>query len=79
MSRGLLGAVAFFGFKDLCSVPLGAGDYLLLAKRFRSIIVSDIPAMTDENKDLVRRFMVLIDALYENKTHVIFSAATEPS
>lgn len=73
------GPVAFFGFKDLCSVPLGAGDYLLLAKRFRSIIVSDIPAMTDENKDLARRFMVLIDALYENKTHVIFSAATEPS
>merc|ERR1711965_355860 len=67
------GAVAFFSFGDLCSIPLGAGDYLLLAKRFRSIIVSDIPAMTDQNKDLARRFMVLIDTLYENRTHVIFS------
>ena len=35
--------------------------------------------MTDQNKDLARRFMVLIDALYENRTHVIFSAATEPN
>ena len=73
------GAVAFFSFGDLCSIPLGAGDYLLLAKRFRSIIISDVPVMTSQNQDLARRFMVLIDALYESKAHVVMSAAADPT
>ena len=73
------GAVAFFSFGDLCSIPLGAGDYLLLAKRFRSIIISDVPVMTSQNQDLARRFMVLIDALYESKAHLIMSAAADPT
>ena len=73
------GAVAFFNFGDLCSIPLGAGDYLLLAKRFRSIIISDVPVMTSQNQDLARRFMVLIDALYENKAHLVMSAAADPT
>ena len=73
------GAVAFFGFGDLCSIPLGAGDYLLLAKRFRSIIISDVPVMTSQNQDLARRFMVLIDALYESKAHLVMSAAADPT
>jgi cell division protein ZapE len=73
------GAVAFFSFGDLCSIPLGAGDYLLLAKRFRSIIISDVPVMTSQNQDLARRFMVLIDALYESKAHLVMSAAADPT
>ena len=72
------GSVACFGFDDLCSLPLGAGDYLSIAKRFRSIIISDIPTMSDDNRDAARRFMVLIDALYENKIHVVLSAAASP-
>ena len=73
------GAVAFFSFGDLCSIPLGAGDYLLIANRFRSIIISDVPIMTSQNQDLARRFMVLIDALYESKAHLVMSAAADPT
>ena len=70
--------VARFTFEELCANPLGPGDFLALAKRYRAVVVDHIPVMTDAIRDQARRFMMLIDALYERRTTLVCSAAAEP-
>jgi cell division protein ZapE len=72
------GAVARFGFKDLCESPLGPGDFLEIAKRYRSIIISDVPVMSSEKRDAARRFMTMIDTFYDNHIHLMLSADAPP-
>ncbi|HUL07322.1 MAG TPA: cell division protein ZapE [Candidatus Acidoferrum sp.] len=70
--------VARFRFADLCERPLGAADYIAIATHFHTVIIADIPAMTPEQRNEARRFMTLIDALYEHKTNLICAAADAP-
>ena len=70
--------VARFSFKDLCGRPLGASDYLELASQFHTLILSGIPLLSPDNKDEARRFVTLVDALYEHKVTLICSAAALP-
>ena len=70
------GTIARFDFSDLCAQALGAGDYLELAKRFPMVMVDNIPTLTPENRDQAKRFVTLIDALYEAKTLVICSGGS---
>ena len=72
------GPVARFDFEQLCGQALGAGDYLALAARFPSLILDGIPRLGPENFDLARRFIVLVDALYEARVKLIASAADQP-
>src|SRR5581483_11849530 len=60
--------VARFSFADLCQQPLGPSDYLAIAAQFSTLIVKDIPQMGEDMKDAARRFVTLIDALYEHHT-----------
>ncbi len=69
---------ARFTFEELCGQPLGAADYLCLAREFHTVILSDIPAMGPENRDLAARFGILIDALYEHRVKLVCSAAAQP-
>lgn len=57
--------VAQFTFEELCGKPLAAGDYLTLASSFRSFIITDIPYLTINVRDLVRRFITFLDAVYD--------------
>lgn len=57
--------VAQFTFDELCGKPLAAGDYLTLASSFRSFIITDIPYLTINVRDLVRRFITFLDAVYD--------------
>ena len=70
--------VARFSFSDLCVQPLGANDYLVLARSFHTLIIDGIPAMGSEKRNEARRFINLIDTLYDNHVGLVASAAVEP-
>lgn len=71
-------AVARFDFEQLCGQPLGAGDYLELAIQFETLVLDGIPRLSPENYDKARRFIVLIDALYDHRVKLIASAEAQP-
>ncbi|NVN13372.1 AFG1/ZapE family ATPase, partial [Nguyenibacter vanlangensis] len=72
------GPVARFTFADLCGRALGAGDYLALATRFAALVLDDVPRLGPDNFDLARRFIVLVDTLYEQKVKLFASAEDQP-
>ncbi len=65
-------------FWELCARPLGAADFLAIADAVRVLIVEDIPQLSASNYNEAKRFVLLIDALYEAKVRLICSAADEP-
>ena len=71
--------IARFDFKDLCELPLGSLDYLHLAHAYHTVVVDRIPVLTRERRDTARRFMNLIDTLYDNGVCLIASAEAEPA
>ena len=70
--------VAMATFRELCGQPLGPGDYLTIAKAIRVLILKDLPRLSREGQNEAKRFVTLIDALYEAKVKLIASAAAEP-
>lgn len=67
--------VARFSFADLCEAPLAANDYLAIAKRYHTIILSGIPELGPDRRNEARRFVLLIDVLYDNRVKLVASAA----
>ena len=70
--------VARTSFYDLCGQPLGPADYLALAENIRVLILEDIPRLGSENYNQAKRFVTLVDALYEAHVRLIASAADVP-
>ena len=70
--------VAFTDFADLCGQPLGAADYLAVAERFHTLVLSGIPRLGPNHHNEAKRFVILIDALYEHKVNLICSADAAP-
>ncbi len=70
--------VARFDFLDLCARPLGAGDYLKIAATFRTVFIDRIPQLSKANRNEAKRFVTLIDALYEARVRLVVSAAVAP-
>ena len=70
--------VARFAFSDLCERPLGAVDYLGLTQVFHTILVDGIPRLDPARRDTARRFINLIDTLYDSRVCLIASADAEP-
>jgi cell division protein ZapE len=65
-------------FRDLCANPLGPGDYLAIAKALRVLVITEIPELSIANNNEAKRFVTLIDALYEAGVKLVASAAAEP-
>jgi cell division protein ZapE len=70
--------VARFSFRELCEQPLAAADYLRLAREYHTVIADRIPVMTFEARNAAKRFIILIDTLYDMNVKLIASAAAEP-
>ncbi|KAH3706883.1 hypothetical protein DPMN_066274 [Dreissena polymorpha] len=66
-------------FDSLCAQPVGAVDYLEISRHFDAVIVRDIPKMTLRQKSEAKRFILLVDTLYDNKVRLVCSAAESPS
>jgi cell division protein ZapE len=72
------GRHARFTFDELCARPLGASDYLAIAERFDVVFVENIPHLGPEKRNETKRFIILIDALYDARVRVFASAVAMP-
>jgi cell division protein ZapE len=71
--------VARFTFHDLCEQPLGAIDYLKIAHEFHTLVVDHIPQLTYDDRNAAKRFILLIDTLYDLAVKLVASAAAAPA
>ncbi len=69
---------ARFSFADLCEAPLGPADYLALASHFQTIFVENIPALKTTQRNEAKRFVLLIDTLYDGHVRLVASSARPP-
>ena len=70
--------VARFSFSDLCEKPLAAADYLEIARQFHTVLIDRIPLLDPKRRDAARRFVLLIDTLYDQGAKLICSAEAGP-
>ncbi|MDE2485952.1 MAG: AFG1 family ATPase [Alphaproteobacteria bacterium] len=66
-------------FASLCSVALGPNDYIAVAEAFHTVFLEDVPRLTPNRREEARRFVILIDALYEARVRLIVLAEAQPA
>jgi len=71
--------MAWFEFTELCDGPRSQNDYIELARLYHTIFISNIPAFTQADEDAARRFISLIDELYDRGVNIVVSAAAAPA
>jgi len=74
-----VGKVARFDFADLCAKPLAAYDYSVLAQHYRCFFIENVPIFDNGMRNEAKRFILLIDTLYEAKAKIFITAAAEPA
>jgi len=70
--------IVWFDFKILCHSPRAAQDYIQLAEQFHTLLLSNVPIMDEYMDDKARRFIYLIDALYDKHVRIFLSTETDP-
>lgn len=70
---------ARFRFSELCEAPLSSGDYLRLARRYHTIFIDGIPVLPPQKRNEARRFVLLIDTLYDEAVRLVASAEAGPT
>jgi len=70
--------MAWFDFDALCEGPRGASDYIHIATEFHTVLLGGIPRMDASRDDAARRFVTLIDELYDRNVNLVCTAAAEP-
>jgi cell division protein ZapE len=73
------GGAARFSFADLCEEPLAARDYLAIADRFDTIFVDRVPVLDQTRRNAAKRFILLVDTLYDRHLRLVLSAAVPPN
>jgi cell division protein ZapE len=79
MVRRAAGEAARFSFADLCEKPLGARDFLAIAGRFATIFIDHVPILGEGKRNEAKRFILLIDTLYDRHVRLVMSAAAPPA
>jgi cell division protein ZapE len=72
------GGVIWFDFETLCAGPRSQNDYLEIARRYHTVLLSEVPLMTAGMSSAARRFVWLIDVLYDQKVKLLMTAACPP-
>jgi len=72
------GTAARFSFDELCGAPLAARDYLAITARFDTIFLDHIPTMGQDRRNEAKRFILLVDTLYDNRVRLVASAESAP-
>jgi len=70
--------VACFSFDALCGQPLGAEDYIRIAEHYHTLILDGVPRLREDRRNEAKRFMTLIDTLYEHKVKLVMAAEVPP-
>ncbi|KIW05331.1 uncharacterized protein PV09_03850 [Verruconis gallopava] len=73
-----LNQIAYLTFDELCGATLGPADYTTLASNFHTVIITHVPILTSSLKNEARRFITLLDALYEAKCKLLIAAQADP-
>ena len=76
--RKRAGGLVWFEFEALCGGPRSYADYVDLARRFHTVILSNVPKMSAKESDAARRFTWLVDVFYDDRVKLIVSAAAQP-
>jgi cell division protein ZapE len=76
--RKRAGGLVWFEFGQLCEGPRSYADYVDLARRFHTVILSDVPKMSPRNADAARRFTWLVDVFYDDRVKLVISAEAQP-
>ncbi|MCW2308756.1 cell division protein ZapE [Rhodobium gokarnense] len=71
--------IARIPFADLCEKPLGAADYLRLAHAYHTVFLENVPVLPAAKRNEAKRFIMLVDALYDARVKLVVSAAAEPT
>ena len=71
-------SVVWFTFTALCEGPRSQNDYISIARRFQTVVISDIPVLGTDEDDAARRFVALIDEFYDRRVKLVASAAAPP-
>ena len=77
--RALGADIAWFDFRELCEGPRSQNDYIELARLYGTLFISDVPQFTASDEDAARRFIMLIDELYDRGVKIVVSAAAPPT
>jgi len=72
------GRAARFAFADLCEKPLAARDYLTIADSYDTVFIDDIPVLKASQRNEAKRFILLVDTLYDRKRRLVASAGAAP-
>ena len=70
--------VARFSFAELCEKPLGASDYMAIARNYHTVLIENVPRLSKEKRNEAARFVILIDTLYEARVRILLSSAETP-
>ncbi len=62
--RESAGDVALFNFVELCDTTMGSSDFIAIARSFNSIVIKSIPQMTLDDRNVIRRFILLVINIY---------------
>lgn len=71
-------SIVWFSFAALCAGPRSQNDYIEIARNYQSVIVSDVPVLDSDHDNEARRFIALVDELYDHHVNLIVSAEAPP-